>query len=772
MPLIARQRSRLAVLAVLALVGSLLAVSAVPAVAAADDTADKKATYMACVGAATEDAGFTDMGNSFAADAANCLAHYGISMGTGDGSTFTPQRAVTRLQMARFLARAAGPAGIDTMMAADQDLTDTDDSDANTVAALGIMAARSDGSFDPGGLVSRKDMAVHIAAFLSKAIVGPGGVDIDELTSDGDEGESGASPFTDIDDVSFRAHKAIRDIFELGVTGGTTATTFSPDNPVTRAQMAAFITRALDHTNARPAGITMQAKAAGVVGTDHTVSVSVRDDNHNPVPDALIDIIRSTSPDEAWDDDGMCKSAEVVGSGGTACTIDDTDFVTDPDGNSENAVVALDSDPGTNTVWAWTGELGDEFDINETDHVTAEIDAAKGATKVLVTSDMKKNATKLKFGDTVTYTLQVANEDGDPVAKADVEVTIKARIEDTTPVLDSTGAVVVGSETALRPDDRTTETKMKSDAAGRIEVSYKVDDPDASKDQSDVVALTLTLTAVDAGIPVDGEDSDTNVDGVQVQKTAEWRDTASTPTTLTLGQATRYHTADTSKGVRNTVTATLVDQYGDPVRGVKIGFWQSADTVATATVSGLPRDATTKVAVVDGTMITEKTTGRAGTVTLGYSRTGAAGTQTLRAVYVVGCNDFVTATCDDVSSSENLDLYSDNDADTTGAQGMEHYWAASLEPSAGTAAATSTGVAILVADVENNTLVLGTDAAPTVVTYDGVNDRFEVGDDPVEIDGFNKGLARDTAGNDTVDYTVNAGGEGAINSFKLNVVAN
>ena len=114
MPLIARQRSRLAVLAVLALVGSLLAVSAVPAVAAEDDTADEEAIYSACVGAATEDAGFTDMGNSFAADAANCLAHYGITSGTGDGSTFSPEKAVTRLQMARFLSRAAGPAGIDT----------------------------------------------------------------------------------------------------------------------------------------------------------------------------------------------------------------------------------------------------------------------------------------------------------------------------------------------------------------------------------------------------------------------------------------------------------------------------------------------------------------------------------------------------------------------------------------------------------------------------------------------------------------------------------
>ena len=42
MPLIARQRSRLAVLAVLALVGSLLAVSAVPAVAAGGQEGEQR----------------------------------------------------------------------------------------------------------------------------------------------------------------------------------------------------------------------------------------------------------------------------------------------------------------------------------------------------------------------------------------------------------------------------------------------------------------------------------------------------------------------------------------------------------------------------------------------------------------------------------------------------------------------------------------------------------------------------------------------------------
>jgi hypothetical protein len=37
---------------------------------------------------------------------------------------------------------------------------------------------------------------------------------------------------------------------QLGITAGTTPTTFSPGDPVTRGQMAVFIIRALMNTNA------------------------------------------------------------------------------------------------------------------------------------------------------------------------------------------------------------------------------------------------------------------------------------------------------------------------------------------------------------------------------------------------------------------------------------------------------------------------------------------------------------------------------------------
>ena len=144
MPLIARQRSRFAVLAVLALVGSLLAVSAAPAVAAGDEKPSAEAMYSACVAAATDDAGFTDLDDSFAEDAANCLAHYDVTVGTSEG-VFSPNASITRRQMAIFMVKAAGVAGVEMDDTEDQGFTDiagendTIQDAINQAAALKIM---------------------------------------------------------------------------------------------------------------------------------------------------------------------------------------------------------------------------------------------------------------------------------------------------------------------------------------------------------------------------------------------------------------------------------------------------------------------------------------------------------------------------------------------------------------------------------------------------------------------------------------------------------
>jgi hypothetical protein len=50
------------------------------------------------------------------------------------------------------------------------------------------------------------------------------------------------SPFDDVDPTSF-AYDDIALIADLGITTGTSPSTYSPDDPVTREQMAAFLAR-------------------------------------------------------------------------------------------------------------------------------------------------------------------------------------------------------------------------------------------------------------------------------------------------------------------------------------------------------------------------------------------------------------------------------------------------------------------------------------------------------------------------------------------------
>ena len=51
-------------------------------------------------------------------------------------------------------------------------------------------------------------------------------------------------PFTDVSDAAFCPF--VLEIFYLGITTGTTATTYDPTSPVTRLQMAAFLSRSVD----------------------------------------------------------------------------------------------------------------------------------------------------------------------------------------------------------------------------------------------------------------------------------------------------------------------------------------------------------------------------------------------------------------------------------------------------------------------------------------------------------------------------------------------
>ena len=162
--LMERRRSGWAVLAVCALIASLLAAGVNPATAV-EETADHLAAASACAGEAETDHMFTDVpeGHIFR-DAINCIAHHGITVGTGDGTTFSPNQDVTRWQMALFIARAMKAAGLDLGAVMDAGFTDIGDAPAvsrdaiNQLATNGVIAET--GTYRPNDPTTRADMAI------------------------------------------------------------------------------------------------------------------------------------------------------------------------------------------------------------------------------------------------------------------------------------------------------------------------------------------------------------------------------------------------------------------------------------------------------------------------------------------------------------------------------------------------------------------------------------------------------------------------------------
>ena len=166
---------RSAAILVTSLFASLLVVSG-PALGV-DGRPDNLPDYSACVGPATASARFVDTEGHFAKEAIDCLAYYGITLGTTP-NRFSPNEPISRWQMALFLTRAAGPAGITLPPPTDQGFVDLDTrqgiQDAiNQIAAVGITKGTSPTTFHPHAPMDRRQMALFLHRFLKLAPKGP-----------------------------------------------------------------------------------------------------------------------------------------------------------------------------------------------------------------------------------------------------------------------------------------------------------------------------------------------------------------------------------------------------------------------------------------------------------------------------------------------------------------------------------------------------------------------------------------------------------------------
>ena len=169
------------------------------------------------------DGAFDDSGSTrFYSNDVRTLLQLGITTGTSP-STYSPDDCVTRGQMAAFLVRTLNLPASSVDAFADDDGTRFE-SEINALAASGITTGTSDTTYSPDDCVTRHQMAL----FLVRAFNVPA---------------SGVDAFGDDDGRTGEA--AINAIAAAGITTGTSPTTYSPDDPVTRGQMASFIARAL-----------------------------------------------------------------------------------------------------------------------------------------------------------------------------------------------------------------------------------------------------------------------------------------------------------------------------------------------------------------------------------------------------------------------------------------------------------------------------------------------------------------------------------------------
>ena len=163
--------------------------------------------------------------NAYYAPAVNWAVEKGVTEGTS-ATTFSPDAACTRAQIVTFLYRAAGSPAVKSAV---NPFTDVSASDYYYNAVLwavenGITTGTSETTFSPNESCTR----AQCVTFLYRAV--------------GSAATAKAS-FTDVSADAYYA-PAVDWAVEKGVTDGTSATTFSPDDACTRAQIVTFLYRA------------------------------------------------------------------------------------------------------------------------------------------------------------------------------------------------------------------------------------------------------------------------------------------------------------------------------------------------------------------------------------------------------------------------------------------------------------------------------------------------------------------------------------------------
>jgi hypothetical protein len=325
--------------------------------------ANDPASFSACPAGVIPVAGFSDVSSTDV----DCIKYYGITKGT-TATTYSPADSVSRWEMALFLTRLATKGGVTLGDGTDQGFVDISGKSAEIMTAinqlkqLGVTVGKTATTYAPDDNVTREEMALFIARLLKKTTVGPGGnTEFVSGISGTKEIKSNDTDhnFTDMPVGLMESRNAIINLWNLGVTDVQTATTYEPTIDMTRRAMATFMARALAHTNARPAGLILQASGYRVQnGTAVTMSVTHRTAGLDPISGSYVDTFlfhhSTVTTVTRFDTNGQCSAYIIATSlSSTRCSLDASDPRTDASGNLATFLMVP---PYVNfaDVWAWT----------------------------------------------------------------------------------------------------------------------------------------------------------------------------------------------------------------------------------------------------------------------------------------------------------------------------------------------------------------------------------------------------------------------------------
>ena len=376
------------------------------------------------------------------ADNITCLKELGIP---AEGDAYRPSDDMTRSEMARFMARTYAIVTGEEAEVADHAFTDVSADDPNAddiarIAGLGITnGVNPEGTlYDPDGTVIRGHMALFLTRLYTAAA--------------GEDAPAADTEFTDIAERSDEQQAAIGQIFGLGVTTGTTPTTYSPSANVTREQMGSFVARmyralvaeladqaAEDAEAERLAALVPAGAPTGVTlassddGTELAVSWTAPEDSGGS--DITGYVVQWKSGEDDYSEDNQSDVTETEASiGDLTSGVEYTVSVmaVNNGGNSESSeeatattsTVAAAGVP-TGVEVAISGEDGDALDVSWTapeDSGTHDVtgyvvqwksgDDDYSDDNQVFTSDTSANLDDLTQGDTYTFHVAAVSDAG------------------------------------------------------------------------------------------------------------------------------------------------------------------------------------------------------------------------------------------------------------------------------------------------------------------------------------------------------------------------